>query len=73
MDPLDARAPPPALLDHPLREFDAGDVEARFGERDRQASGPCAPFHDWISFALCQREPERDIVVVGIFEVVEVG
>jgi hypothetical protein len=73
VDPPDALAFLPAPLDHRLRHLDGGYVVACSGKWNRQSSGPGAPLDNRASFAFGEDEPEREVVIVGVLQVVEVG
>ena len=73
LDPPDALTLFLASFDHPAGELDGGNVVACCGERGCYASCAGAPLDYRSGFALGEREPEREIVVVSVFEVVEVG
>ncbi len=63
----------PAPFDHRSGQFDARDVEAFPGERDGETSCACSPLDDGVPLAPGHGEPERDVVVVDVLEVVEFG
>ena len=50
-----------------------GPFQARCGERNGDAACAGAPFDYRSGFAFGEGEPERQIVVMGVLEVVEVG
>ena len=72
-DPPDSLALFLASLDHPAGDFDGGNLVARCGERNGDAACAGAPFDYRSGFAFGEGEPERQIVVVCVLEVVEVG
>ena len=71
-DPTDIRGPLPALLNHPLRRLHRGYFVPYLCQRRSYTPGPGAPLDYGALFAIGEGEPEGDVVVVIVFEIVEV-
>ena len=72
-DPFDALALFLASFDHPAGDLHGGNVVTCCGERDGDASRARAPLDYRSGFAFGEVKPGRQVVVVGIFKVVQVG